>query len=253
MRAPDLKRIDRDMLKFIAAIPMGIGHFTGFVWEGKTNPGDSLLLFLLTQMSLMAPPIFFFFIAEGFRYTRSRKKYALRLLLFAALTQIPFCLTANGTLLTRELFLYLNIIFTLFLGVVSLAVCTSGLKLPLKIALVLALDAVTAVLGCQWMIFGIPIILSFYYLRERPLARTLCFGACAALVPLISYMSFEPVLRAQYYFTDLFFLFLGYALVTVFYNGKRGKFPRASKWFFYIFYPAHLAVIYIAQLIAGTR
>ena len=120
--------IDRDMIKLIAAIPMAIGHFTGFVWAGQTNPDDSLVLFLLTQMSLIAPPVFFFFIAEGFRYARSPKKYAIRLLIFAAITQIPFCLTTSGTLLTKEFFFYLNIFFTLFLGVVSLIICSSKLN-----------------------------------------------------------------------------------------------------------------------------
>ena len=99
-----LKCIDRDTIKYIAAIPMAIGHFTGFVWAGRTNPGDSLLLFLLTQTALIAPPIFFFFIAEGFRYTHSAKAYALRLLIFAAAAQITFCLTTSGTLFTEDFF-----------------------------------------------------------------------------------------------------------------------------------------------------
>lgn len=242
------RRIDRDMIKIIAVIPMAIGHFTGFVWSGKTNPDDSLLLFLLTQMALIAPPIFFFFIAEGFRYTHSVKKYALRLLLFAVITQIPFCLTTSGTLLTEELFFYLNIFFTLFLGVVSLVICSSKLKLPLKIFFVLAADALTVIFSSQWMIFGIPMILAFYYFKDRPTIRLICFIVCAILDLLISYMSFEPVLRIEYFVTDLFFLVLGYAVVTVFYNGERGKYPKLSKWFFYIFYPVHLILIYIGQL-----
>ena len=231
---------------------MAIGHFTGYVWSGKTNPDDSLLLFLLTQMALIAPPIFFFFIAESFRYTHSPEKYALRLLIFAAITQIPFCLTANGTLFTEDIIFYLNIFFTLFLGVVSLIICNSELKLPLKILLVFAADAVTVVFGAQWMIFGIPIILSFYCFKDRPTIRLICFIVCAMLNLLISYMSFEPVLGLEYFVTDLFFLVLGYVIVTVFYNGERGKYPKFSKWFFYIFYPVHLIVIYIGQLCLGT-
>lgn len=246
-----LKCIDRDMIKYIAVIPMAIGHFTGFVWEGKTSPNDSLLLFLLTQMSLIAPPIFFFFIAEGFRYTHSPKKYAERILIFAAITQIPFSLTANGTLLTSEFFSYLNVFFTLFLGVVSLMICSSGLRMPLKIVLVLAADAVTFLLSSQWMIFGIPAILAFYYFKDRPLLSFISFTSCMVLDLLISFMSFESVLRLEYFAASLFFLELGYVITAVFYNGKRGKYPRFSKWFFYIFYPLHLIVIYIGQLCIG--
>lgn len=230
---------------------MAIGHFTGFVQAGKTDPGDSLLLFLLTQMSLIAPPIFFYFIAEGFRYTRSVKRYMARLLTFAVITQIPFCLTANGTLLTTEFFRYLNVFFTLFLGAAALAVCGSGLKRKTKILLVAALDAVTVVFNSQWMIFGIPIILGFYYFRDHPKKRLICFAACVVTEMFISYMSFETVLGLEYFITDLFLLFTGYAAVTVFYNGERGKHPKFSKWFFYIFYPAHLFVVYAGQLYTG--
>ena len=189
-------------------------------------------------MALIAPPIFFFFIAEGFRYTHSPKKYALRLLIFTAITQIPFCLTANGTLFTEDIIFYLNIFFTLFLGVVSLIICNA--------------DAVTVIFGAQWMIFGIPIMLSFYYFKDRPTIRLICFSACVTLNLLISYLSFEPVLGLEYFVTDLFFLIFGYVIVTVFYNGERGKYPKFSKWFFYIFYPVHLIVIYIGQLCSGT-
>jgi hypothetical protein len=39
-----------------------------------------------------------------------------------------------------------------------------------------------------------------------------------------------------------------YFLMVTCYNGKKGKHPKIAKWFFYIFYPLHLIVIYIAQI-----
>ena len=37
-------------------------------------------------------------------------------------------------------------------------------------------------------------------------------------------------------------MMLSCVLITLFYNGKKGKYPVFSKWFFYIFYPAHVLV-----------
>ena len=38
-----------------------------------------------------------------------------------------------------------------------------------------------------------------------------------------------------------------YALMTVFYSGKKGRFPTFSKWFFYIFYPSHILLAVILK------
>lgn len=252
MEKNTLQIVNRDTLKYIAIVPMAIGHFTGSFFGAAVNPQESALLFLLTHMALIAPPIFFFFIAEGFRYTRSRKKYALRLLIFAVITQVPFCLSENGTLLTTDFFLNLNIFFTLFLGFVALVICDSEMNTAKKIALIVLLDAATVLLGSEWMLTGIPIIISMHIFRDKPAKRLLCFTACVAVMLGVSYFSYDPLMAAVYCAADLLFLMAGYFIVTVFYNGEKGKHPVFSKYFFYAFYPLHLLVIYLAKLFWGA-
>lgn len=149
------KVINRDGIKYIAAVPMIIGHAVGYFAENGVLENNTLTM-ILTSLALFAPPIFFFSIADGYKYTSSRKKYALRLLLFAAASQIPFAILNYGTIFTLDALLNLNVFFTLLAG---------------------------------------------YFFR------------------------------------------------TVFYSGKKGKHPVFSKWFFYIVYPAHLALIYILVLL----
>ncbi len=256
------KVIDRDMMKYIAVVPMAIGHFVDFYFGADASINKSFLLYLIARSSLIASPIFFFFIAEGFRHTGSLKKYAARLLIFSVITQIPYSLMNFGTLMTPGAFTYLNVFFTLFLGLAALRISTSDMKLWLKILLIVLLDALTVAFYMQWTVFGIPIILVLYHFRDDPRKRTLLFSLCSAASLLMldipaAALFFNKgrmdMLRGVFIglVVEFLFLLVGYFIVTLFYNGEKGKHPAFSKWFFYIFYPSHLLVIFIAKLLAG--
>ena len=71
----NLKLINRDLLKWTALFFMGIGHFLLYTAEefrffGLPNP----FLKFFVMMEYFAPPVFFFFISEGYSYTHSKKK-----------------------------------------------------------------------------------------------------------------------------------------------------------------------------------
>lgn len=244
-----IRVIDRDVIKYLAVIPMAVGHFIGYMEEAGIITEKPLWLTILVQSSLVAPPVFFYLIAEGFRYTRSRKKYALRLLIFAVITQIPFCLASFGTLLTADAVLNRNIFFTLFLGLAVLCVWENGMKLPLRIAAVILIDGVTVLLGCEWMIFGVPIILGYHIFREKPRTRLILLTVCIFCVEFISNGMSVYTLTSPGFLSGMFFLLTGYFLVTKCYSGEKGRHPVFSKWFFYVFYPLHLMLIYIAELL----
>ncbi len=249
----DLRVVNRDILKYLAIIPMTIGHFCSYL-AGETLYGDMpLIVFVMMHLALFAPPIFFFCITEGFRYTRSRKKYALRLLLFAVITQIPFVLANEGTLLTWAFFRPLNIIFTLLIGLLALMVSESGLKKWLKILLIILLDAATVLLFSEWMIFGIPMMLALYHLKEQPKKRFFVFaGILLAMQTVSGILSFSGWGWTSAVFAlQTLACLAAYFVIDKCYNGEKGKHPTVTKWFFYAFYPAHLLAIYIVKLLGN--
>lgn len=91
--------------------------------------GDALswfagfLILALPYLGRIAAPIFLFCIANGYRHTRSVKRYAQRIFLFGALAQIPYFLYLKAweARLGEELYIPLNFMFTLGLGLLSIA------------------------------------------------------------------------------------------------------------------------------------
>lgn len=245
--------INRDMLKFLAIIPMAIGHFCSYLSSGIAYRNMSPVVFVLIQLSMFAPPIFFFFIAEGYRYTHSRKKYALRLLIFAVITQFAFALANFGTIFTWSFFSTLNIVFTLFFGLLAIMVSDSKLKKPLKIILIILIDAATILLSCEWIGFGVLIMLAFHLFHDKPKKRfvaiTVLILTMQTVMSIIAFVGWGRTIAV--FLLQTAACFGGFLVIDKCYNGEKGKHPKFAKWFFYIFYPAHMLIIFAARALLG--
>lgn len=125
-----IRGISGSTLKIIAIIAMLIDHIAAAVLEkvliarGYTLVdnnqflNDHQLLYysyeIMRSIGRLAFPLFCFLLVEGFRHTRSIRKYALRLAVFALLSEIPFDLAFFSK---PFYFGDQNVFFTLLIGV----------------------------------------------------------------------------------------------------------------------------------------
>ena len=179
----------------------------------------------------VAFPIFCFLMVEGFLKTRDVKKYALRLGAFALISEIPFDLAFSAEVLEFD---YQNVYFTLFFGLLTMVafdyIAKSKLSKPLTVLgsmLALAAGAgVAELLHTDYGAIGVASILVLYVFRKNKVWQIVS-GCLVFLWEFTAPFAFIPI---------------------GFYNGKRGL---KLKYFFYAFYPLHLAIIYIVCLILG--
>ena len=235
-------------LKLIAIITMLIDHIGAAVIARLLIAGQGSemlykIYYAMRAVGRVAFPIFCFLLVEGFFYTGSRKKYALRLFGFALLSEIPFDLAFSGKILE---FGYQNVFFTLFIGLVMMIFLQkidekthqdgtnwrgANWKVSIgKLLVIVAACTVATLLKTDYSAMGILTIVLMYNLRNN---KMYCIGIGCAVLTLLSLNEITCFL----------------AMIPVhFYNGKRGlnlKYP------FYAFYPVHLLVLFAIAAVLG--
>ena len=245
-----VKVINRDMLKYMALILMGIGHMMAFIGIKHFTNIPRPLFIVLFYGQFFAPPVFFFFISEGFVHTRSRKKYAVRLAIIALITQIPYYLCEFKEEPIWNILTNWSVLASLFAGLMVLIVWETKWKPGVRIIIMLAITAVTVLLQFEWMGFAQVAIFSMYMLRKKPVERFLVFFGIMLIHQYVSsgfYLGFN-IQSVRYLVAEM----AAMIVITFFYNGKKGRYPTFSQWIFYVFYPLHLLVAYIIKLMIGA-
>ena len=218
------------VLKIIAAASMLIDHM-------------GLLLFpqyrFMRILGRLAFPLYAFCIAEGFYYTRDRKRYFLQIFVLGLACQIVYFI-ADGSMYLGVLIAFsLSILLMWTLDGVKKAFAAKDGTMKAAAMFVLALAAGAAL--CHFM--------------------TVDYGFMGILLPVLAFVSDKKWIRL-----GLFSLGLGAMCAVIYssggldvqwwalavlpllalYNGKPGRYRM--KYFFYIFYPAHLAILYLIAM-----
>lgn len=219
--------------KYFTLICMTLDH-VAFVFL----PPTSVLYFIFRMMGRTVMPFMCMFLADGFYYTSSRSKYFLRLSFAAAVSQIPYiavfrspsdvlslrCLSCYNVMFTLMICFCILMLFfgrhkryTFFYGVFSF-LCSAGL-----LFLSLFCDN-----GCESLLWTA----GFYKYRHN--RRVFLFFIPGCLIRIFRISAADTLFTIAGFIIFIFLYF--------FYTDEKET-NHIKRYFFYAYYPVHLAVI----------
>ena len=245
------KGLNSNALKMIAIIAMTIDHIAWLVFPDYPHEVLPVILHIIGRLTC---PIMCYFIAEGYHYTKNIRKYTCRLFVFAVISHFAYIFASADFVDWKSFipFYYGNIlnqtsvIWPLAWGLVMLRIVNSE-KIPkqwVKIALILLICLVT--FPSDWSCIASLCILAFGTNRGKLRTQSMWLIIYVAIYATVYCFAIDRVYGLVQ---------MGVVLAIPFiklYNGKRGKNPRVNKimkWFFYIYYPLHLAILGTIQLV----
>jgi len=204
------------MLPYIAMLTMLIDH-TGVMFYPDVNA--------FRIIGRIAFPLYCWFLVQGYFRTRDFGKYARRLLVIALVSQVPFSLAFQEW--------SLNVVFTLFLGLLCLRVLDrKDFSESDKWWCMIGLMLLSVVIPMDYGIYGLLLILLYRYMKGWKL-----MGLHLMLEGLF-------FLLAGRDYGIQFFSLVGTLLIL--YQHLFKPIPL-NRWIYRSFYPAHLLLLFILR------
>ena len=207
----------------------------------------------LTCAGRLAYPIFAFMIAEGFTHTRDLRKYMLRMLLWAVISEIPFNLMYGSSIFYPY---HQNVLWTFFVSlllIVLIEKCRAKFKPVVWVPLSVVIAAAGYVAGYAAMLdyygVGVLMVLTFYFFRTPNLKNRLLQLICMYILNV-------RLLGGYFYTFSIFghefeFVQQGFALLALIpiwlYSGRQGFHNKAFQYFCYGFYPVHMLLLFCVR------
>ncbi len=242
----------------------------------------------MTCVGRLAFPIFAFMIVEGFFYTKNLKKYVLRLLLFAVISEIPFDLIYGSVPFYP---VHQNVLWTFLLAIGGLWLMEKARERSIEKEKFWIYVLVCAAVTLAGFIFGYALFVDFYgcgvvtvfvfyffyrnrednwvakvferlckntkYQDNKNLQRILWLVVCFLGQFVCLYYINVEILGGFYYPVTIFGIEIeviqqGLALLALIpiwlYWGKQGYHAKWFKYFNYAFYPAHCLTLALVAL-----
>ena len=249
------KRINSFTLHILAMIFMLSDHLWIIFFPNQ------LWLYALGRLTF---PIFAFMIVEGFFRTKNRKKYLIRIFIFAIISEIPFNLFSSLAIrgVIMLFYPYNNVLWTFLIALCGLNLLEEienfknldkVIRFLEKITISFISIMMAYLIKSDYLGYGVITVFIFYFFREKNY-RNIFFQTISIIILNIFIMP-------DYEFPFNFFgkeIFIKVQIFAIFslpiiwlYNGKQGIHNNFIKYMFYFFYPLHLLLIVAIYLYYG--
>ncbi|MEA4895417.1 MAG: TraX family protein [Oscillospiraceae bacterium] len=234
-------KLNGNQLKLIAILAMTIDHLAWTFYPGYQTGAIPIIMHLMGRLTA---PIMWYFVAEGFFYTKNLKKYIMRMFLFAIVSHFAYALMFQKDLIPfqNDIFDQTSVMWALAWVLVALSIEKSeNLKLKpwMKNLAMLLIWIIT--FCADWSSIAVLAIVHIGKYRgnfKRQMTGMVLYVVIYATVyalflnPLYGLMQMAVALSIP---------------VLYLYNGEKGKW-KGMKWLFYIYYPAHLTILGLVRI-----
>ncbi|CEJ74180.1 F pilin acetylation protein [[Clostridium] sordellii] len=226
-----MKLFSNFTLKIMAIIFMAMDHIYTYMNVALNNQVPIWFGYL----GKLAAPIFFYLIVEGFYHTRSKYRYMQRIFSMGILMIIVDLLFK----IHNNIFLSLGFAIAMLSMIEQAKLSQKGSKKRI-INIILAISFGVLGLFTEASLYGVGMVLIFYFLREKKVAMTLAYivFSLAGIIGFIGPNFIEVAFLWDYQWMMVFAI-----IPILMYNGKLGISNKFIKWMFYWFYPIHLIII----------
>lgn len=237
--------VSGNSLKILAVVCMFVDHFTYNMWNSvlfnaiADRGMDPMLIYYIGRsIGRISMPIFLYMVSVGYEKTSNKKKFLSRMIIFAIIAEPCFDLGLFRTIYYPE---YQSVMLTFSLAVGGLYLGelvydrlsksnNKNIGTVLRCVVYAATVYLSYLLHVDYGIYpAITLILAHHFKDKR---------IFMLLLGVLGYCSYKVFVLHE---VPICFFELVSVGILLFYNGKRG---RGSKYFFYVFYPAHLLALY---------
>ena len=235
-----LKGLSGNTLKIIAIIAMTIDHLAWIMFPGNTMGPIAITMHVIGRITA---PVMMFFITEGYRFTHNRKKYLARLLIFAAISHIPYTMFSDFNFIPG--IPTTSVMWPFALGVLALMIDNGDILSNAKRWQRMALIGICCVIALpsDWSMAAVFAILLMGRHKGNFKRQMLDMAQVLAVYGVICGFLFAPIYGL---------IHIGVVIPIMqltLYNGARGTVGgKVMKWLFYIYYPAHLLILGIVKI-----